>query len=159
MYLWNINKILDAIKNDAFSEADKLKYYIITSLFSLFIIFETFDFISLSGIIKIILMISSIVIGSIYIYNKNKNYDGKNFIERTTIFAVPLSFRFMLIGLAYGIILAIVFESIGYSDYRESPYYSIITALIMIIIGIYWEGHWFSRLSKNDLKETETSTD
>ena len=78
MFIWNIDKILDSIRNDAFSESDKLKYYIITSLFSLFIAFETFDLISLVGILKVIITISVIVIGSIYVYNKNKNYDGKN---------------------------------------------------------------------------------
>ena len=30
MFIWNINKILDSIRKDAFSEPDKLKYYIIT---------------------------------------------------------------------------------------------------------------------------------
>ena len=90
MFIWNINKIIDSIRNDAFSESDKLKYYIITSLFTLFIAFETYDIISLVGILKVIITISVIVIGSIYVYNKNKKYDGKNFIERTTIFTVPL---------------------------------------------------------------------
>ena len=59
MYLWNINKILDGIRNDAFSESDKLKYYIITSLIGLSVASESFDFISNSGIIKIVLMISN----------------------------------------------------------------------------------------------------
>ena len=57
MFIWNINKILDSIRNDAFSESDKLKYYIITSLFTLFIAFETYDLISLIGILKVIITI------------------------------------------------------------------------------------------------------
>ena len=65
MYSWNINKILDGIRNDTFSESDKLKYYIITSLISLSVAFESFDFISNSGIIKIVLIISTTIIGII----------------------------------------------------------------------------------------------
>ena len=159
MFIWNINKILDSIRNDAFSESDKLKYYIITSLFSLFIAFETFDLISLVGILKVIIAISMIVIGAIYVYNKNKNYDGKNFIERTTIFTVPLCIRMILIGTMFGLIIGIVGKMSGYSDYRESPYFSIIMTLIMSIIAIFWEGHWFSRLSESDLTDSETDTD
>ena len=157
MFIWDIDKILDSIRNDRFSESDKLKYYIITSLFSLFIAFETFDLLSVSGIIKIILIISLTVIGAIYIYNKN--HDGKNFIERTTIFAVPLSFRMILIGGAYGVIVGIVSEIVGCPDCIQSPYFSIITTFIFAIIGIYWEGYWFSRLSENEIKEIETNTD
>ena len=159
MFIWDIDKILDSIRNDRFSESDKLKYYIITSLFSLFIAFETFDLLSVSGIIKIILIISLTVIGAIYIYNKNKNHDGKNFIERTTIFAVPLSFRMILIGGVFGVIVGIVSEIVGCPDCIQSPYFSIITTFIFAIIGIYWEGYWFSRLSENEIKEIETNTD
>ena len=159
MFIWDIDKILDSIRNDRFSESDKLKYYIITSLFSLFIAFETFDLLSVSGIIKIILIISITVIGAIYIYNKNKNHDGKNFIERTTIFAVPLSFRMILIGVVFGVIVGIVSEIVGCPDCIQSPYFSIITTFIFAIIGIYWEGYWFSRLSENEIKEIETNTD
>ncbi|SVC16151.1 uncharacterized protein METZ01_LOCUS269005 [marine metagenome] len=157
MFIWDIDKILDSIRNDRFSESDKLKYYIITSLFSLFIAFETFDLLSVSGIIKIILIISLTVIGAIYIYNKN--HDGKNFIERTTIFAVPLSFRMILIGGVYGVIAGIVSEIVGCPDCIQSPYFSIITTFIFAIIAIYWEGCWFSRLSENEIKEIETNTD
>ena len=109
MYLWNINKILDGIRNDTFSESDKLKYYIITSLISLSVAFESFDFISNSGIIKIVLMISTTIIGIIYVYNKNKYYDGKNFIERTTIFAVPLFCRLILFSIPLAFICGILF--------------------------------------------------
>ena len=45
MFIWNIDKILDAVRNDSFSEHDKLKYYICTSLISLTVAFESFDFI------------------------------------------------------------------------------------------------------------------
>ena len=159
MFIWDIDKILDSIRNDRFSESDKLKYYIITSLFSLFIAFETFDLLSVSGIIKIILIISLTVIGAIYIYNKNKNHDGKNFIERTTIFAVPLSFRMIVIGGVYGVIAGIVSEIVGCPDCIQSPYFSIISTFIFAIIAIYWEGYWFSRLSENEIKEIETNTD
>ena len=157
MFIWDIDKILDSIRNDRFSESDKLKYYIITSLFSLFIAFETFDLLSVSGIIKIILIMSITVIGAIYIYNKN--HDGKNFIERTTIFAVPLSFRMILIGGVYGVIAGIVSEIVGCPDCIQSPYFSTITTFIFAIIAIYWEGCWFSRLSENEIKEIETNTD
>ena len=132
MFIWNINKILDSIRNDAFTESDKLKYYIITSLFTLFIAFETYDLISLVGILKVIITISVIVIGSIYVYNKNKEYDGKNFIERTTIFTVPLCIRMILIGVVLGLVIGIVGAMSGYSDYRESSYFSIIITLIII---------------------------
>ena len=159
MFIWNINKILDSIRNDAFSESDKLKYYIITSLFSLFIAFETFDLISPIGVVKVVLAISMIIIGSIYVYNKNKSYDGKNFIERTTIFTVPLCIRMLLIGVVFGLVLGIMGAMSGYSDYRESSYFSIIMTLIMSIIAIFWEGHWFSRLSESDLTDSEAATD
>ena len=159
MFIWDIDKILDSIRNDRFSEADKLKYYIITSLFSLFIAFETFDLLSFSGVIKIVLIISLTVIGAIYIYNKNKNHDGKNFIERATIFGVPLSFRMILIGGVFGVIVGIVSEIVGCPDCIQSPYFSIITTFILAIIGIYWEGYWFSRLSENEIKDIETNTD
>ena len=157
MFIWDIDKILDSIRDDRFSESDKLKYYIITSLFSLFIAFETFDLLSFSGVIKIVLIISLTVIGAIYIYNKN--YDGNNFIERTTIFAVPLSFRMIVIGGVYGVIAGIVSEIIGCPDCIQSPYFSTITTFIFAIIAIYWEGYWFSRLSENEIKEIDTNTD
>ena len=100
-----------------------------------------------------------IVIGAIYVYNKNKNYDGKNFIERTTIFTVPLCIRMLLIGVVFGLVIGIVGAMSGYSDYRESSYFSIIMTLIMSIIAIFWEGHWFSRLSESDLTDSKTDTD
>ena len=159
MFIWNINKILDSIRNDAFPESDKLKYYIITSLFSLFIAFETFDLIYLLGILKVSIVISMIVIGAIYVYNKNKNYDGKNFIERTTIFTVPLCIRMLLIGVVFGLVIIIVGEMSGYSDFREPSYFSIIITLIMSIIAIFWEGHWFNRLSESDITDSEADTD
>ena len=62
MFIWNINKILDSIRNDTFSESDKLKYYIITSLIGLSVASESFDFISNSGIIKIVLIFPNIII-------------------------------------------------------------------------------------------------
>ena len=159
MYLWNINKILDGIRNDTFSESDKLKYYIITSLISLSVAFESFDFMSNSGIIKIVLMISTTIIGIIYVYNKNKYYDGKNFIERTTIFAVPLFCRIMLFSIPLAFIVILSAAYFGYSHIQDSPYSQIIFTLILVIISIYWEGHWFSRLSENDLKDIEISTE
>ena len=61
------------------------------------------------------------------------------------------------IPLAFIVILSAAF--IGYSHIQDSPYFQIIFTLILVIIGIYWEGHWFSRLSENDLKDIETSTE
>ena len=63
MYYWNINKIINAIKNNSFSELDKLKYYIFCSIFVLFIVFDEFDFKSETGYIKLFLMLLMVIIG------------------------------------------------------------------------------------------------
>ena len=155
MFIWNIDKILDAIRNDLFSEDDKLKYYIFTSLISLTIAFESFDFISHSGIIKIVLMISTTIFGIIYVYNKNKQFDGKNFIERTTIFAVPLFCRITLLSIPLGLILGIIVINTDRRDMLDSTYTDLFFSLTITIIMIFWEGHLFSRLSEEEEIETK----
>jgi len=146
MHLWNIDKIVDKIRNKTFSETDKLKYYILTSTFVLFIIFEDYNFSDNSGILKLLLTIAIVFIGSIYLFNKNNEYDGKNFIERTTIFTVPISLRMIVVGFLYGLFSVIILYSLGYDNLVESPYYSVFIILIMSIISIYWQGLCFDKL-------------
>ncbi len=159
MYFWDINKILDSIRNDKFSEFDKLKYYILSSLIAMSIAFETFDFTSYVGIIKIFAMISTTVIGILYLYNKNKQYDGKYFIERTIIFTLPLFIRVTLIAIPIGLVVGIFLAASGNGDIIESGYFSLTLGLILTIIGFFWEAHWFSRLHKNDITATEDGID
>ena len=65
----------------------------------------------------------------------------------------------LLIVVVFGLVIIIVGEMSGYSDFRESSYFSIIITLIMSIIAIFWEGHWFNRLSESDITDSQTDTD
>ena len=159
MIFWNIDKILTSIRNGTFSELDKLKYYILTSLLALMIVLQEWDFSTFTGIFEIILIMGLIIIGAFYTYNKNKSYDGLSFIERTTIFAVPLTLRLILIGIPFGIIIAIFSTKLNYIDFIDSFKFRILNTFIFSIIGIFWEGSWFIRLSQNENNEIEKNAD
>jgi uncharacterized membrane protein len=155
MFFWNINKILDSIRNDEFSEFDKLKYYILSTLIIMTIAFETFDFTSYTGTIKIFSMVSTTVIGMLYLYNKNKQYDGRHFIERTIIFQVPMFFRITLMAMPIGFALGMFLAVNGYVEILNSKYFRLTITVVFTIISIIWEGNWFSRLSESDITDTE----
>jgi len=99
------------------------------------------------------------VIGILYLYNKNKQYDGKYFIERTIIFTLPLFIRVTLIAIPIGLVVGIFLAASGNGDIIESGYFSLTLGLILTIIGFFWEAHWFSRLHKNDITATEDGID
>ena len=56
--------------------------------------------------------------------------------------------------------IGIFLATSGYRDILDTEYFTLIITVIIVIISVIWEGHWFSRLSENDIIETEdNSTD
>ncbi|MDJ0591745.1 MAG: hypothetical protein QNJ72_17400 [Pleurocapsa sp. MO_226.B13] len=109
MELWNIDKAVNAIKNETLSEWEKAKYYIGWIVLQL-ILSAANEMVrrphfGVIGVVSYSLAAFVGIVGVTACFNVNKKRDNKNFLERVAIIGLPLNIRISVLFWAIYILL------------------------------------------------------
>ncbi|MDQ0243285.1 hypothetical protein J2S09_000821 [Bacillus fengqiuensis] len=102
MYIWNLRKLIQALRNGEISSKHEKVYHLV--LFPLFVLsiavspfiynsFNTYD------LIEFIWFVAATVLGTYWVYRINQKGDGKDFWLRYLMLFVPIALRSLLLVL------------------------------------------------------------
>jgi ABC-type sulfate transport system permease subunit len=91
-------------------------------------------------VLDIAMVVAFEVIGVVVCYQANRRGDGKNFLERYICLQVPLSIRFLVLGLMFVVLFSLLFGNLLYN--LSSPlfinyFFQAITVVIYVIYIVY----------------------
>ncbi len=145
MYIWTTKKLAIDLKRRRLDEVEKLKYYIaymtlLTIAFGLGSLMPVGPGRGLSIPTLIMGLIINIG-GIIYCFNKNKEYDGLDFIERSILFGLPIMIRISVILLALDIILVVALkykpELASFLNSRVFEYFVVVTFMTIYYLFLW----------------------
>jgi hypothetical protein len=151
MYLWRVNRLVDAFKNDKVTEKDKFKYFLI---FAILLTIVTSQIIYLGykyshlDLIELVISLIIVIWGCFYCYFINKCGDNKDFITRFICLALPISIRLLVFYFPLIILVAIL-------DNIKNPT-CFITTIYDIVLAESFSIIWYLLLG-NKLKEISQS--
>ena len=156
MYLWNSEKIITQLSEDAVSEWEATKYLILVSAFST--ITGAFYYDPLNrGLVDWFgsaILVVIVIIGISYCFKVNQQGDNKNFIIRYVVLTWPVLIRIILFTIIpYLIILIIAYRSeLSISLLLLNEWFRTFYTFLIEILYFYLLSNYIKRVSHTSLR-------
>lgn len=143
MHLLNYRWLARDLRDNKLSEREKFSYIIGLLILSAPLLVPTIPTNTqniTADLINALVFILIMIIGTIFLYRKNQQGDGKNFLERYICLSFPIGiisgfFRFMSMFIVSGIIMAITHQTV-LSDMSWEIILNTLSVLTMMVLFV-----------------------
>ncbi len=133
MVFWDVNALVEKLRNGSLTEKQKMIYFLIYSVIYLTEGFFNDDTSTVPQIFGFAVMIIVQIIIAVVCFQANNYGDGKNFLERFICLQVPLSIRFWVVIVP----AAILFQVVGTQFFNISRAAVHITSNLLLLVALW----------------------
>jgi len=119
MYFWNVDALVQDLKQNRVSGYDKFLYYLVGILF-----IQVAIFLGRTNLLEFILGLGISIWGIYSCYQVNKAGDNQNFIERMICLSFPIGIRFVVIFTLIGLVTFLPVEILKDTAQRAGDMYA-----------------------------------
>ena len=148
MYIWNVNALIEDLKNENITQKEQFKYAIAYSILMLFasdpLVHAGQEYSYIDSIQSLLLLLVS-VLGIYLCYCENRKADNKDFLLRFFVIGLPITVRCIAVIFPLAIVAGIIeglsspdalLESTGATT---SVFQVIFTVILMLVFYVYYQ--------------------
>ena len=151
MYFWKVNALADDLKADRLSEKEKMIYFFLSSIVTVFFLEFSLYMGQVPDRVNITSSILNVLVnaaGLLFCYQANKKGDNKAFIERIICLSVPIGVRVIIASSLLYIVYLIGFVVSGHEIDSASGVMDVLFGVAFEVIFYIYLGKSLYRISR-----------
>jgi len=148
MYFWNANALAEDLKQGRLSEREKMKYFLVFSLFVTITSYASWEA-NILVFLEALILVAMTIWGTLFCYKANQKGDDKAFIERFVAMNLPLTIRLIVMIAVPATVIRILLSLVAEELFPPESYtiFDLVFVVLASAIFYWWMRSYFLKIS------------